>query len=81
MRIGSVDVNKLRGVGDKAAGLTKEAVGVLIGNDRLQKAGEAQQERASEQLKALRAEAKAEAKDAKAEVLEKRERAAQAAKD
>jgi uncharacterized protein YjbJ (UPF0337 family) len=80
VRIGSVDINKLRGIGDKAVGLSKELVGTLTGNDRMQEAGEAQQERAAEQLRALRAEVKAEQKDAKAEVLEKRQKAAQAAK-
>lgn len=80
MRIGTMDVNKLRGIGDKAVGLTKELVGTVVGNDRMQEAGEAQQDRATEQLRALRAEAKAEVKDAKADVLEQKQRAAQAAK-
>ena len=80
MRIGSVDLNKLRGLGDKATGLGKELVGTITGNDKMQEAGEAQQERATEELRALRSEVKAEQKDAKAEALEKRQKAAQAAK-
>ena len=80
MQIGTVDLNKLRGIGDKVVGLSKETVGALIGNDAMQEAGEAQQERAAEQLKALRAEARAEAKDAKAAALEQKQKAAQAAK-
>jgi uncharacterized protein YjbJ (UPF0337 family) len=81
MQIGTVDLNKLRGIGDKAVGLGKELVGTLANSERMQKAGEAQQERATEQLRALRAEAKAEAKNAKASALEQKQRAAQAAKD
>ena len=55
-------------------------LGVLIGNDRLQDEGEAQQERATAELKALKQELKAQKEDTKAEALEKRERAAQRAK-
>jgi uncharacterized protein YjbJ (UPF0337 family) len=80
VRLGSIDVNKLRGLGNKAAGLSKELVGTLIGNDQMQEAGEAQQEAATEELRALRAEVRAEQKDAKAEVLEQRQRAAAKAK-
>jgi hypothetical protein len=81
MQIRTVDLNKLRGVSDKFLGLGKEAVGVLLSNERLQREGEAQQERAAEQLKALRKELEAEQKDATAGVLEQRQRAAQRAKD
>jgi uncharacterized protein YjbJ (UPF0337 family) len=80
MQIGTVDLNKLRSLGDKFAGLVKELVGTLAGNDNLAKAGEAQQERATEQIRALRAELKAEVNDAKAATFERKERAAQAAK-
>jgi uncharacterized protein YjbJ (UPF0337 family) len=80
MQVGTIDVNKLRGVTDKGVGLGKELVGVLIGSDRLQREGEAQQERATAELKALRDEMKAEKLDAKAEASEVRERTAQRAK-
>jgi uncharacterized protein YjbJ (UPF0337 family) len=80
VQLGTVDVNKLKGIGDKAVGLSKELIGALTGNDQLQEAGEAQQEKATETLRALRSEAKAQAKEAKADVLEQRQRAAQAAK-
>ena len=81
MRLGSIDISKLRSIGDKAVGLSKEAFGAVTGNESLQEAGEAQQEKASERLRAMRAEVKAEQKDAKADVLQKRQKAAQAAKD
>jgi uncharacterized protein YjbJ (UPF0337 family) len=80
MRIGTIDVNKLRGVTDKAIGLAKEALGTLIGSERLEDEGEAQQDRAREQLKALRAEVKAQKKEAEADVHEQRQKVAQRAK-
>jgi uncharacterized protein YjbJ (UPF0337 family) len=80
MQIGTVDLNKLRGISDKAIGLAKEFLGVLLSNDRLQDEGEAQQERAAAELKALKEELRAEKSDAKANAMEKRERLAQKAK-
>ena len=80
MQVGRIDVNKLRGVTDKALGLAKEFIGVLIGSESWQKEGEAQQERATEELKALRKEFEAQGKEAVAEMHEKREKAAQRAK-
>jgi uncharacterized protein YjbJ (UPF0337 family) len=69
MQIGTIDITKLRGVSDKFVGLAKETTGVLIGNDRLQEAGEAQQTKATETLKALRDEARAQAKESKADAI------------
>lgn len=80
MQIGTIDLNKLRGVTDKAIGLGKETLGTLLGNDRLAQAGEAQQERATEELKALRKEAEAQKLEAKADAEEQRQKVAQRAK-
>ena len=80
MQVGRVDINKLRGVTDKAMGLAKEFLGVLIGSESWQKEGEAQQERATEELKALRKELEAQRKEAVAEMHEQREKTAQRAK-
>ena len=80
MRIGTIDLNKLRGVADKAVGLAKETLGTVLGNERLEEAGEAQQDRAREQLKALRAEVRAQKAEAKADAQETRQKAAQRAK-
>ena len=80
MQVGRVDLNQLRGVTDKALGLTKEFIGVLWGSEMWQKEGEAQQERASEELKALRKQLEAQGKEAVAEMHEQREKAAQRAK-
>jgi uncharacterized protein YjbJ (UPF0337 family) len=80
MQIGRIDLNKLRGLSDKGLGFGKEALGVVIGNDRLQREGQAQQERATEELKALSKELEAERKEAEAEVHETRQKVAQRAK-
>lgn len=81
MQVGTIDLNKLRGVADKGLGLGKEFVGTLLNNDRLQQEGEAQQERATAELKALKQELKAQKYEGKAAAFETKERAAQAAKD
>jgi uncharacterized protein YjbJ (UPF0337 family) len=80
MQIGRIDLNKLRGLTDKGLGFGKEALGVVIGNERLQSEGQAQQDRATEELKALSKELEAQRKDAEAEVHETRQKAAQRAK-
>jgi hypothetical protein len=56
-------------------------VGSVIDNDRLVTEGEKQQAKGTENLKALRQQAKAEAKEAKAETLEQKQRAAQRVKE
>jgi uncharacterized protein YjbJ (UPF0337 family) len=80
MRIGTIDMTKLRFVTDKLVGLAKELAGVLVGNDQLQREGERQQERATAQGRALRDEVAAEKEEMRAEALGKRQRAAQASK-
>ena len=80
MQIGRIDLNKLRGLSDKGLGFGKEALGVVIGNDRLQREGQAQQDRATEELKALNKELEAQRKDAEADVHETRQKVAQRAK-
>jgi uncharacterized protein YjbJ (UPF0337 family) len=81
MKIGSVDTDQLTGLLDKMFGLGKELLGSVTGNERLQQEGEAQQAKGTEKLKALRLEAKAEAKEAKAEGFESKQRAAQKVKE
>jgi polyhydroxyalkanoate synthesis regulator phasin len=80
MRIGNIDLNKLRGFADKGVGFGKEIAGTFFGRDDLVDAGQAQQDKATEHLKALREEAKAQAREAEAEVHERRQRVAQEAK-
>ncbi|MBV8305000.1 MAG: CsbD family protein [Acidimicrobiia bacterium] len=75
-----MELDHVRGLGDKFVGLGKELAGTVIGNEKLQEAGEAQQARGTESLKALRKQAKAQSKQAKAETFEQQEKAAQRAK-
>ncbi len=81
MNVGKVDLNQLRGVSDKGVGLAKELVGTLVGSESLQRQGEAQQDRASEELKAARKQTEAQAKEAKADMIEQKQKAAQRAKE
>jgi uncharacterized protein YjbJ (UPF0337 family) len=80
MRIPRVDQKGATGLIDKAVGLGKEIVGEFVDNDKLIKAGEAQQNKGSEKLKALRERAKADVHRVKAAAYDGKERAAQASK-
>lgn len=80
MRIPRISASDATGLLDKAVGLGKEFVGVVVDEERLIKAGEAQQDKGTEKLKALRSQAKADAHRAKARAHESKERTAQAAK-
>jgi uncharacterized protein YjbJ (UPF0337 family) len=80
VRIPRIGVKDATGLFDKAVGLGKEVLGVVVDEDRLITAGEAQQDKGTEKLKALRSQAKADAHRAKAKAHDSRERAAQAAK-
>ena len=80
MRIPRIDPKDATGLYDKFVGLGKEVVGEVFGKDRLIEAGEAQQAKGTEKLKAIREQAKADAHKAKAHAYEKREQSAQKAK-
>jgi len=75
-----VDPKDVSGLADKVVGLGKEVLGELIDQNSLIEAGEAQQAKGTEKLKALREQAKADAHNAKAEALDKKQRAAQQSK-
>ena len=81
MQVGTIDLNQCRGLSDKGLGLAKEVVGTLLGSERLQGDGQAQQDRATEELKALRKQVEAERHEGEAKAAESRQRAAQRAKD
>jgi uncharacterized protein YjbJ (UPF0337 family) len=80
MRIPRIDPKDATGLIDKVVGLGKEVVGEVFDEKRLIEAGEAQQAKGTEKLKAIREQAKADAHKAKARTLDQRERAAQKAK-
>jgi len=80
MRIPRIDAKDATGLFDKVVGLGKEVVGEVFDEQRLIEAGESQQAKGSEKLKAVREQAKAKGHQAKARTYEKREQAAQKAK-
>ena len=80
MRIPRISPKNLTGFLDKVIGLGKEFAGDLVGKRSLIEAGEAQQDKGTEKLKALRAQLEADAHTAKAEVHETREKVAAGAK-
>jgi uncharacterized protein YjbJ (UPF0337 family) len=80
MRIPRVDPKDATGLLDKVVGLGKEITGELFDKQSLIEAGEAQQAKGTEKLKAIREEAKADSHKAKAASFEAKERSAQRSK-
>jgi uncharacterized protein YjbJ (UPF0337 family) len=80
VRVPRIDAKDATGLFDKVIGLGKEILGVVVDEDRLITAGEAQQDKGTEKLKAIRDQAKADAHKAKARAHETKERSAQSAK-
>lgn len=81
MQIPRIDPANAKGLVDKVIGLGKEIVGTVTGQDRLTKAGQVQQEAAAERLKAMQAEVRADAHEAKAGAAQGTQRAAQQTKE
>lgn len=67
----------IKGVVEDVKGKAKEAAGAVIGNDSLEREGEAQQSKAEAQREVAEHEGKAEAARAEAEAQEARQRANQ----
>jgi hypothetical protein len=65
----------------KVVGLGKEIVGNVTGSSRLAKAGQVQQDKGTERMKAVRAQADAKKEEAKGAAAEKAQRAAQRRKE
>ena len=80
MRIPRIDPKDATGLFDKVVGLGKEVAGEVFDNESLISAGEAQQSKGTQKLKAIREQAKADAHRAKAEAYDSKQRAAQQAK-
>jgi uncharacterized protein YjbJ (UPF0337 family) len=81
MQVPRIDPKNLQGLLDKMVGLGKEIVGSLLNNDDLTEAGQVQQEKAGERIKALRAEVRADSHEAKATAAEQTQKRAQRAKE
>ncbi len=80
MRIPRIDPKDATGILDKVVGLGPEITGEVFDNQRLIEAGEAQQNKGTEKLKAIREQAKADGHKAKAKGYEQKEKSAQQAK-
>jgi uncharacterized protein YjbJ (UPF0337 family) len=81
MQIPRIDPKNVLGLVDKVVGLGKEILGSITGQDRLSKAGQVQQEKGTERLKAVQAEADAKAHQAKAKSAGTAQRSAQKTKE
>ena len=81
MQIPRIDPSNAKGLVDKVIGLGKEIVGSLTNSERLEKAGQLQQEEAAERMKALKAELRADKHETKAAGAERAQRSAQRTKE
>src|SRR5579862_3426959 len=68
------------GVGEEIKGKAKEAVGSVVDDDNLRREGRAQQDKGQAERQATQARAEARAHDAKANLKEAEQRAAESAK-
>lgn len=76
-----IDAKNAAGLLDKVVGLGKEIAGTLASNDRLRRAGQVQQDKGSERLKAIRAEAEARSHGAAAAGAQRAQTGAQKTKE
>ena len=81
MQIPRIDPKNALGLIDKVVGLGKEIFGSVLGNDRVAKAGQVQQEKGTERMKAVRSQTEAKSHQAKATAAEQRQKAAQRRKE
>ncbi len=81
MQIPRVDPKNAAGLVDKVVGLGKEIAGTVLNRDRLKQAGQVQQEKGTERLKAVQAELKADTHQAKATAAERTQKSAQKTKE
>lgn len=81
MNIPRIETRNAAGLIDKVVGLGKEIVGTLAGRDRLARAGQVQQDKGAERIKAIRAELRAETHQAKAAAAARTQKTAQQTKE
>jgi hypothetical protein len=81
MLIPRIDPKNAAGLIDKFVGLGKEIAGTVLDRERLKKAGQVQQEKGTERLKAVQAEVEAKSHKAKAAGAEQAQRSAQRTKE
>lgn len=81
MQIPRIDPKNVMGLADKVVGLGKEILGTVTGRDRLSKAGQVQQDKGTERIKAVRAQVDAEAHESKAAAAGQAQKQAQRTKE
>jgi uncharacterized protein YjbJ (UPF0337 family) len=81
MQIPRIDPKNATGLIDKVVGLGKEIAGTVLDRDRLKKAGQVQQDKGTERLKAIQSELEAKSHKAKAATAEQSQRGAQQTKE
>jgi hypothetical protein len=81
MQIPRIDPKNLLGLADKTIGLGKEIIGSLTNQDRLKKAGQVQQDKGAERIKAVKAEVDADAHKSKAAAAGRAQKSAQNTKE
>jgi uncharacterized protein YjbJ (UPF0337 family) len=81
LQIPRIDPKNAAGLLDKVVGLGKEIAGTVAQNDRLTKAGQVQQDKGTERLKAIKAAAEARGHQAKATSAQQAQKSAQKTKE
>jgi uncharacterized protein YjbJ (UPF0337 family) len=81
MQVPRIDPKNVMGLADKVVGLGKEILGTVTGQDRLSKAGQVQQDKGTERIKAVRAQMEAEGHQTKAKVAGQAQQRAQRTKE
>lgn len=81
MQIPRIDPKNALGLVDKVVGLGKEILGTLTNQDRLTKAGQIQQEKGTERIKAVKAALSADAHQTKAAAAGRAQKSAQNTKE
>ena len=81
MQIPRIEPRNALGLLDKVIGLGKEIAGSLTGQQRLTKAGQVQQDKGTERIKAVQAELAAKVHQSKAATAGRAQRTAQATKE
>ena len=81
LQIPRIDPKNAAGLFDKVVGLGKEIAGTVTSNDRMKKAGQVQQDKGTERLKAVQAELEARGHQSKAAGAESAQKSAQKTKE
>jgi hypothetical protein len=81
MQIPRIDPKNAFGLFDKVIGLGKEIAGTVVNQDRLKKAGQVQQEKGAERIKAVQSQFEAQGHQTKAAAAGRAQKSAQNTKE